>query len=978
MGRSLPAFAEASRTMIGVRMEERPPWNTMATPDAIRQFAFCIGDDNPLWLDSRHAETGPYGRLCAPPTFALSVLYPVLHGAAVDFTPTFLISELEFRFHQPILAGDALQPEAILKHVFPGVDRAGREVVYLVTETSYRNASGDLVGSINATLAAIELHPGELLVDRDIQTYTQSELDDIARSLKSETRTGRDGLDPLSLRVGHRLPSRVRGPLTIGDLICWQAAIGPPYRGHRLAYLDLLERPHTATTLPGVGWPVRYSQQHEDGRISPQRGMPAPFDNTTMRAAWIGAMITDWIGDRGVLQRLRVNATSPVLYGDVTRYEGSVSQISHQQSAAILELVLEGRNQLGDVTTVALAQVALPRPSISVSPMDPSHAFRAESSGAVPDATQRCTASELLHAAAMARPSAPAIRGNGKLLRYGELDIRVNQMARALVENGVRPGDLIALCLDRSLEAFILLLATIRSGAAAAPLDSSYPIDPLVQIVEAIKPASIVMGLTALDWPLPERVTTIDYRKLHESAAQQPATPPAIRPALSDPAYVLFTSGSRGVPKPVRIAHGCLGSYLDALSQRIALTSEDTFLHTASLAFSAAVRQLWLPLVRGACLEVADDHSRRSAKRILELIHSNKVSVWDTVPSMLETVLDHIQTIDPSGQSTAVADSLTSICLTGEPLKWQTVRTLQRIIGTHRSIYNLYSQTETGGTVCTFDVASDPSTDSGIVPLGRPLDDVTVTILDPENHPLPPGEPGEIAVSGRRFEAATHPQQQVPSQLIRTGDLGILQSTGHLETLGRADDVIKLRGFRVRLSDIESTLMAHPLVSKVAVIAAQGGHFNTEQRLVAYWTSKTTETATPDDLREFARTRLPDYMVPAVFMELEHLPLTINGKLDRSALPPVSFSDTAQTRVPPQTSAQIKLHALWAEVLGHQDFGVTDDFFAIGGHSLAATRVLSRIESAWGQAIPLTSFFHHSTIAALASELAANQTCGAD
>ncbi|MGB5135632.1 MAG: non-ribosomal peptide synthetase [Prochlorococcaceae cyanobacterium] len=620
---------------------------------------------------------------------------------------------------------------------------------------------------------------------------------------------------------------------------------------------------------------------------------------------------------------------------------------------------------------MALAEVAVPCPRLSSSFSGPSRTPRAAFFGAAPGVTQRCTASELLKAAAMARPSAPAIRANGKLLKHGELDIRINQMSRALLENGVKPGTLTAICLDRSLESFILLLACARAGTAAVPLDNTYPIDRLARILEVVKPTYVVTNPGAFDLPLVAQVDALAYRDLSELAVRQVETPPSVRPSLADPAYVLLTSGSRGVPKPVTISHGCLSSYLGAISRRITLTSEDVFLHTASLAFSAAVRQLWLPLVQGACLEVADDEARRSPQRILELIQTRKISAWDTVPSILKAVLDYIETAHLSGQSKAVADSLMSIYLTGEPLEWQTVRALQRIAGTRISIHNLYSQTETGGTISTFNIASDQVSDSGIVPLGQPLDDVAIDILDADHSRLLHGEPGEIAVTGTRFEDKTHLKQEIKAQSIRTGDLGILHSNGVLETLGRVDDLIKLRGFRVHLGDVESALMTHPLVSKAVVLADQDGHLGTEHKLVAYWVSKAKGKATTEELQAFVRTHLPDYMIPAAFVELEVLPLTINGKVDRNALPPASFSGIKQTRVAPKTQLQSKLHAIWTEVLGHHDFGVTDNFFEIGGHSLTATRIISRIESTFGKAPPLAFFFQNPNITALEQRLLA-------
>ncbi|HRV96623.1 MAG TPA: MaoC family dehydratase N-terminal domain-containing protein, partial [Anaerolineae bacterium] len=368
--KKIDAFIAASRKLTGQVISERPLWNTAATADAIRHFAYGISDDNPLWLNTDYAAESRYGSLVAPPAFLISALYPLLHGAPLDVPLTNLIGGLEFEWFQPILIGDRLNATAKQIDVIESEDRQGRGVIYILAETTYYNQRDETVGIIKGTIAWVARDHKELLLNRPVYQYSHEELAAIDTAIHAERHTGHRSPTGVEVEIGQKLPPIVRGPLTIGDLICWQAAIGPAYRAGTLGYRDCLTNPHTATTIPGVGWPVKNSQQHEDFNLAAQRGMPAPFDNGAMRAAWLSVLVTNWMGDEGFLKRLRVSTNAPIIYGDTTWYEGTIMRKQEVKAGTLVTIKIIGANQLGETTTSGEAEVLLPRGAIKPSPVN--------------------------------------------------------------------------------------------------------------------------------------------------------------------------------------------------------------------------------------------------------------------------------------------------------------------------------------------------------------------------------------------------------------------------------------------------------------------------------------------------------------------------------------------------------------------------------------------------------------------------------
>jgi acyl dehydratase len=353
-------FVRRSQELTGKEVVERTPWNTEVSADAIRHFAYGTSDGNPLWLDPAYAARTRHRALVAPPGFLTSVLYPILHGAPMAAPLSSLIGGVEYRWTRPIVVGDRLRAAATQAELYEKRSSSGRRLVFIISEVAYRDARDEVVGTATGTMIRATQVGTELLFDRPIYRYSEIELEKIAEAIRTEARTGDRPLRWEDVRVGQEVPPIVRGPLTIGDMVAWQAAIGPSYRAGGLGYLDCLKAPHTAVRNPITGWPVKYSQQHEDFHLAAQRGMPGPFDNGVMRFAWVAPLVTNWMGDDGFLRRLYVQVRTPTIYGDTTWYQGTVAEKTREAEGAVVKLRLTGINQVGITTTNGEAEVVLP------------------------------------------------------------------------------------------------------------------------------------------------------------------------------------------------------------------------------------------------------------------------------------------------------------------------------------------------------------------------------------------------------------------------------------------------------------------------------------------------------------------------------------------------------------------------------------------------------------------------------------------
>ncbi|MDP6604350.1 MAG: MaoC family dehydratase N-terminal domain-containing protein [Rhodospirillales bacterium] len=355
----IDAWAERTRELTGKEVRERETWNHDVTADTIRHFAYGTDDDNPLWTDAEHAAHSRYGRLVAPPAYLVSVLYPMLHGAPMKAPLASLIGGVKYEWRRPIFAGDRLRAVSKQGDFFEKRNKQGRRLNFVISEITYLDAQDAVVGVAAGTMIMATQVGHAVMFERNPHRCTDAELVEIERAFLAETRRGAETLHFEDVGVGDALAPIVRGPLTIGDMVAWNAGIGPSYKAGRWGFLDLQKAPHAASLIPPLNFPVKYSQQHEDSNIAAGRGMPSPFDNGVMRFAWVAPLVTNWMGDDGALRSLEVQVRAPGLYGDIVTYAATVA--GKDEKTGVVSLDITGTNQEGGVPTVGKAEVELPR-----------------------------------------------------------------------------------------------------------------------------------------------------------------------------------------------------------------------------------------------------------------------------------------------------------------------------------------------------------------------------------------------------------------------------------------------------------------------------------------------------------------------------------------------------------------------------------------------------------------------------------------
>jgi len=977
LDKKLDEFVAASRKLNGQVFNEREQWNSLVSADAVRHHAYGISDNNPLWVDREYAKRSSFGRLVAPPSFVASVLYPGLHGAPMVTPLSSLIGELECTWFTPILEGDELRGSAKQLGVFESRNRQGRRLINILAEITYQNQRGEIVARAKSLMVRFPQRDAELLIDRSIYKYTDDELRVIKRCLESETRTGSFGLSSSQTEIGYQLEPLVRGPLTLGDLVCWQAAIGPSYRAGALGYRDCRDQPHTAAVNPLTGWPVKYSQQHEDAVLSHQRGMPAPFDNTVMRWAWMSPLLTNWIGDNGLLKRFGISANEPVLYGDTNWYRGTVTRRVVQDFGVTLTVKITGTNQCGIVTTSGEAEVEIPHHEIrSVA----DQAYLQEQPELSIGGAKFHPAHEEFERQAAARPNAVALVCDDQQLTYGQLNRRSNQLAHHLVALGTRRGDRVGVNVARSMDMVLGQLAVLKAGGVYVPLDPEYPSSRLHRMLDNTSISIVLTHRDVADVLSGSHARAVFLDTDQEQIALQPHVNPQVVVGKDELAYIMYTSGSIGEPKATPIAHSSLAIYIDAIRKEIPLGTDDSYLYTASPCFSASIRQTMLPLCAGAGLVIANSEQRRDPRLLFEAMRKYGVSVWDTVPSVWRQYMDALSAMSEPQRETLLDNRLRLILVTGEALRWETPYAWVHEFRHKAAMINLYSQTETSGTVCLYRIPESPTERDGLVPLGCPVEGAQVRLLDEDLQPVACGDVGELCVSGERLARGylndtvltaekfvrIPLEHETQKMFYRTGDLARYGAHQTLLYCGRRDHQVKLHGYRIQLGEIESALGQHTAIHQAVVVMRTDAAGN--DGLIAYAVTGDCPLPEVEQLRAFLTERLPEYMVPSVFVELAELPLTASGKVDREALPaPRSARPELESGyVPPQSPIEVGLVRIWEETLGIGRVGVNDSFFALGGDSLSATRAVSRINETFGIEIPVRQLLESPSARAVA------------
>ncbi|MCH0573176.1 amino acid adenylation domain-containing protein, partial [Streptomyces sp. MUM 136J] len=572
-------------------------------------------------------------------------------------------------------------------------------------------------------------------------------------------------------------------------------------------------------------------------------------------------------------------------------------------------------------------------------------------------------------------PDAVAVVGDGVEVTYAELDARANRMARLLVGRGVGPESVVGLLLPRSVELLVAMVAVAKSGGAYLPVDPGYPADRIALLLSEANPVVLLTNRSeheAVAGRHDADVTVLRLADLEQelSGVGTSGLDNAERRAAlcaDHPAYVIYTSGSTGRPKGVVATHRGIGGHLRWMAREYPLDGRDRVLARTSPSFDASVWELWLPLVSGATVQVVPAAVAADPERLAAYMSENRTTVAQLVPSLLPGVCD-------AAEATGGAWALRRLFVGGEPLPGALVKRVSRVWGV--PCVNLYGPTETTVQVTHHEVGPDAAVSGeSVVPLGVPVADMQAYVLDGRLRPVPEGVPGELYLAGpqvargyagrpgltaERFVA--DPYGPAGGRMYRTGDV-VRRRGGALEFVGRADDQVKLRGFRIELGEVEAALAALPEVERAAVAVRENARG--EKVLAAYVVAAAGASADPGALRRSLAAVLPDFMVPTAIVGLDVLPLGVHGKLDRRALPaPDPGAATLSGRAPrnPQEEA---LCGLFAEVLGVASVGIDDSFFSLGGHSLSAVRLVSRIRSVFGAELAVWALFEAPSVAEL-------------
>jgi amino acid adenylation domain-containing protein len=621
----------------------------------------------------------------------------------------------------------------------------------------------------------------------------------------------------------------------------------------------------------------------------------------------------------------------------------------------------------GHLETLLRAAVAAPGTAVSRLPMldDAQRALLDGWNDTAADFPADRTLHGLIEDQVLRTPGATAVTFGGSSLTYAGLDARANQVAHRLLAEGVGPGSLVGVCAERSLELPAGLLGILKTGAAYVPLDPEYPAERLeFMLADAAAPVVLSQRRLIDGDPAPgvqgdaatalaacgATVLALDRPELWDG---QPATAPA---GAGDPlsaAYMIYTSGSTGRPKGVPNSHRGIVNRLDWMQKRYGLTAADSVLQKTPAGFDVSVWEFFWPLLAGARLVLAEPGGHRDPGYLRELIAAEAITTAHFVPSMLGLFLTEDGVED--------CTSLTRIICSGEELPVDLALRCLRTLPAQ--LHNLYGPTEAAIDVSSWQCTTAGLTGRARVPIGGPIQNVTMHILDRHREPVPVGVAGELHLGGVAVALGYHRRPELTAErfvdgLYRTGDAARRLPDGSIEFLGRLDNQVKLRGLRIELGEIEAALRDKAGAREAAVVVSD------DKRLVAYLVDGPADAA---QARDAIRGTLPDYMVPSHFVALDALPLTPNGKLDRKALPEPEVTAAAYRE--PATDVERVIAAVWAEILDIERIGLDDDFFDLGGHSLLAIQVVAKLRTALpagGRPVGLVDMFSCRTVGELA------------
>jgi amino acid adenylation domain-containing protein len=579
------------------------------------------------------------------------------------------------------------------------------------------------------------------------------------------------------------------------------------------------------------------------------------------------------------------------------------------------------------------------------------------------------------------RPETIALRFRDQQMTYRELNERANRFAHRLRELGVGPEVMVGTLLERSLEMVIGLLAILKAGGAFVPFDANYPAERLAFMAADTKAPvmllqkSVAKRLSDQNWSraiivsLDEDIAEIDRQSTQNLANL--ATAESL-------AYVMYTSGSTGRPKGVMVSHRAVVRLVKN-TDYVSLTDQEVFLQFSPISFDASTLEIWGPLLNGGCLAIMPPDVQSLAELGAAIRKHGVTSLWLTAGLFNVMVEQRLEDLRPLRQLLVGGDALSPLHVR------KAIETL-----TACRLINGYGPTEGTTFTCCHTISREDAQGSSI-PIGRPIANTQVYVLDSDDEIVPVGEAGELCIAGDGLargylnqpeltaeKFVPHPLRNELSsdgssaRIYRTGDLARYRPDGTIEFLGRVDNQVKISGYRIELAEIETVLMQHPSVQSAAVIARQD--VPGEKKLVAYLVHRGVGLST-NELRAFLARKLPPYMLPSAFVSLEALPLSPNGKLDRSALPAPQAADAGNLAGPvsPQTEMELKIADVWRRVLGLKEVSVKDNFFDVGGDSLQLLEAHAELQKVISSDLSLTDLFEYSTVTALAQHLAVGE-----
>ncbi len=595
---------------------------------------------------------------------------------------------------------------------------------------------------------------------------------------------------------------------------------------------------------------------------------------------------------------------------------------------------------------------------------------------------------ELFRRQAASTPEAIAVRSGRARLTYRQLSERVDHLATQLAGQGVKPEALVVVALDRGVDFLASILAVHEAGGACVLIEPSHPVQRVAQILEQAgavgvlvsqaRRAALAQALALV--PAQGRPALWGVEELLAIRARTGVQRARVAPG--NLAFVVFTSGSTGVPKGAMIEHRGMLNHLYAKATDLGITARDVVAQTAPPSFVICIWQTLAPLLMGAEVDVVEDAVARDSRRLLDRVAEDGISVLQIVPSVMRLMLDDAEA---RGQARPALPSLRWLVPTGEALPPDLCR---RWLALYPAIplLNAYGSSECSDDVAHYAITTPPREDLAHLPIGRPVANARLYVLDSRMEPVPVGVVGELYVGGVGVgRGYLNDAQRTASafvsdrfsgddagRLYRTGDLARHLPSGDIEFLGRADHQVKVRGIRIELGEIESVLRGHEALRDAVVTAAPDASGSVH--LVGYIVPRPGPAISEEAVREYLRQRLPEYMVPSTWVVLEVLPLNANGKADRRALPkPGAQAERPALVAAPRNDTETALVALWSELLGVKRVGIHDNFFELGGHSLLAVKLIIRLRERFGTELPLSRMFELSTIARQAEFLAREQ-----